>query len=169
MNAWTQIETTYPYHISFDAPTQTALRAQLGRLQTEMKSDIPSVHVDWFVATAATPPLYHDLLSLPLTDRELETRLGVDVAVISQLHRGCVSGGQDSITPVSPITTGWWSGMPFEMERIGRATTLPAMLAHRTSSPTHSISHMMVGKSSSIFPTGCKDTILVNGSGLRLE
>ena len=79
-NAWTQIETTYPYHISFDAPTQTALRAQLGRLQTEMQSDIPSVHVDWFIATASSPPLYHDLLSLPLTARELETRLGVDVA-----------------------------------------------------------------------------------------
>ena len=31
------------------------------------------------MATASTPPLYHDLLSLPLTDRELETRLGVDV------------------------------------------------------------------------------------------
>ena len=45
-----------------------------------MKSDIPSVHVDWFLATAASPPLYHELLSLPLTDRELETRLEVDVA-----------------------------------------------------------------------------------------
>ena len=33
-----------------------------------------------FIATASTPPLYHDLLSLPLTDRELETRLEVDVA-----------------------------------------------------------------------------------------
>ena len=79
-NAWTQIEAGYPYHISFDAPTQTALRAQLGRLQTEMSSNIPSVHVDWFIATASSPPLYHDLLSLPLTDRALETRLGVDVA-----------------------------------------------------------------------------------------
>ena len=76
---WTQIEAIYPYHISFEAPTQTALRAQLGRLQGEMKSDIPSVHLDWFVATASTPPLYHELLSLPLTDSELETRLGVDV------------------------------------------------------------------------------------------
>ena len=37
------------------------------------------MHVDWFVATASLPPLYHDLLSLPLTDRELETRLEVDV------------------------------------------------------------------------------------------
>ena len=78
-NAWTQIEVEYPYHISFDAPTQTALKAQLTRLQGEMKADIPSVHVDWFVAQASLPPLYHDLLSLPLTDRELETRLEVDV------------------------------------------------------------------------------------------
>ena len=78
-NAWTQIEAEYPYHVPFDAPTQTALKAQLGRLQGEMKADIPAVHVDWFVAQASLPPLYHDLLSLPLTDRELETRLEVDV------------------------------------------------------------------------------------------
>ena len=78
-NAWTQIEAEYPYHISFDAPTQTALKAQLTRLQGEMQADIPSVYVDWFVAQASLPPLYHDLLSLPLTDRELETRLEVDV------------------------------------------------------------------------------------------
>jgi len=78
-DGWTQIETAYPYHISFDAPTQTALKAQLTRLQGEMKADIPSVYVDWFVAQASLPPLYHDLLSLPLTDRELETRLEIDV------------------------------------------------------------------------------------------
>ena len=78
-DAWTQIEGAYPYHIPFDAPTETALREQLGRLQTEMNSNIPSIHIDWFVATASLPPLYHDLLSLPLTDRELETRLEVDV------------------------------------------------------------------------------------------
>ena len=78
-DGWTQIEGAYPYHIGFEGPTQTALRDQLTRLQGEMKSDIPSIHVDWFLATAASPPLYHELLSLPLTDRELETRLGVDV------------------------------------------------------------------------------------------
>ena len=78
-DGWIQIEAAYPYHISFDAPSQTALQAQLGRLQTEMSSNIPSIQVDWFLATAASPPLYHELLSLPLTDGELETRLGVDV------------------------------------------------------------------------------------------
>ena len=79
-DGWGQIEAAYPYHISFDAPEQAALRDQLSQLQTAMKSDIPSVHVDWFVAQASLPPLYHDLLSLPLTDRELEARLEVDVA-----------------------------------------------------------------------------------------
>ncbi|RKU34202.1 hypothetical protein C6496_20640 [Candidatus Poribacteria bacterium] len=78
-DSWGQIEAEYPYHIAFDAPAQTALKEQLGRLQGEMKADIPAIHADWFVAQASLPPLYHDLLSLPLTDRELETRLEVDV------------------------------------------------------------------------------------------
>ena len=79
-DGWMKIEEAYPYHISFDAPEHLATRNQLGRLQTQMKTDVPSVHIDWFIATASTPPLYHDLLSLPLTDRDLETRLEVDVA-----------------------------------------------------------------------------------------
>ena len=78
-DAWTKIEEAYPYHISFDAPAQLALRHQLGRLQTQMKCDIPSVHIDWFIAKASGPPLYNELLSLPLTDRELEKKLDVDV------------------------------------------------------------------------------------------
>ena len=47
-----------------------------------MSCDVPSIHIDWFLiysATASLPPLYHELLSLPLTDRELETQLDVDV------------------------------------------------------------------------------------------
>ena len=78
-DGWTQIEKVYPYHISFDAPEQTALRAQLGRLQTQMDCKIPSVHIDWFIATASTPPLYHELLSLPSTVQALEAQLDVDV------------------------------------------------------------------------------------------
>ena len=79
-DGWTTLEEAYPYHISFEAPAHLALRNQLARLQTQMKTDVPSLHVDWFIATASTPPLYHELLSLPLTDSELETRLEVDVA-----------------------------------------------------------------------------------------
>ena len=79
-DGWTKIEQEYPYHITFDAPAHLALRNQLGRLQTSTKTDVPSVHIDWFVATASAPPLYDDLLSLPSSVQELETRLEVDVA-----------------------------------------------------------------------------------------
>ena len=79
IDGWTKIEEAYPYHSAFDASAQSGLREQLGRLQTQMNCVIPSVHIDWFLATASTPPLYHELLSLPLTDGELEQQLDVDV------------------------------------------------------------------------------------------
>ena len=78
-NRWTLIETEYPYNLTFDAPTQIALHEKLTNLRQEMNCEVPFVHVDWFLATASLPPLYHDILDLPLTDRELEAELDVDV------------------------------------------------------------------------------------------
>ncbi len=78
-NRWTQIEQAYPYNIEFNAPTQTALHEKLTNLRQEMNCEVPFVHVDWFLATASLPPLYHDILDLPLTDNELEARLEVNV------------------------------------------------------------------------------------------
>ena len=78
-DAWTQIEQVYPYKMTFDAPTQTPLREKLTTLQQEMNCEVPFVHVDWFLATASLPPLYHDILALPETDRELEAVLMVFV------------------------------------------------------------------------------------------
>jgi tetratricopeptide (TPR) repeat protein len=40
----------------------------------------PAVRGDWFVAAAARPPLYHEVLKLPNTDKELEKLLRVEVA-----------------------------------------------------------------------------------------
>ncbi len=78
-NRWTLLEVAYPYEIEFNAPTQTSLREKLTNLREAMECDVPFVHVDWFIATAALPPLYHDILDLPETDRELEARLEVNV------------------------------------------------------------------------------------------
>ena len=76
---WTQIEEVYPYTIEYNAPTQASLRKKLENLREEMDCEVAFVHVDWFIATASLPPLYHDILGLPQTDRELEARLEVDV------------------------------------------------------------------------------------------
>ena len=78
-NRWTLIEQMYPYGIEFNAPTQTNLHEKLTNLRQAMNCEVPFIHVDWFLATAALPPLYHDILGLPETDRELETRLEVNV------------------------------------------------------------------------------------------
>ncbi len=78
--AWTLIEAEYPYSIDFEPETQAGLHEKLANLREEMGCDEPFVHVDWFLATASLPPLYHDILDLPETDRELERELGVDVA-----------------------------------------------------------------------------------------
>ena len=77
--AWTQIEREYPYSIDFDPETQANLHEKLTILRTEMDCEVPFVHVDWFLANASLPPLYHDILDLPETDRELEQQLEVDV------------------------------------------------------------------------------------------
>ena len=77
--AWTQIEREYPYSIDFDPETQAGLHEKLTNLRTEMDCEVPFVHVDWFLANASLPPLYHDILDLPETDRELEQQLEVNV------------------------------------------------------------------------------------------
>ena len=79
-DAWTQIEQEYPYNIEFDSETQAGLSKKLTDLRQEMECEVPFVHVDWFLATASLPPLYHDILDLPETDDELERDLGIDVA-----------------------------------------------------------------------------------------
>ena len=78
--AWTQIEREYPYSIDFDIETQAGLHTKLTNLRAEMDCEVPFVHVDWFLANASLPPLYHDILDLPETDRELEQQLEVNVA-----------------------------------------------------------------------------------------
>ena len=78
-DVWTQIEDVYPYAIEFDADTQASLLEKLTHLREEMDCKVPFVHVDWFLANASLPPLYHDILDLPETDRELERELGIDV------------------------------------------------------------------------------------------
>ena len=78
-DAWTRIEAEYPYAVAFDPETQTGLLSKLNSLRSEMHCEIPFVHVDWFLATASLPPLYHDILTLPETEQELERELRIDV------------------------------------------------------------------------------------------
>jgi mono/diheme cytochrome c family protein len=68
---WNTLLAAYPYGI----------RTQESELITVLSdASLPYVWADWFVANASLPPLYHNLLGLPVTISEIERILGVDAA-----------------------------------------------------------------------------------------
>ena len=60
---------------------------------------IPFVRADWFCSVVLQPPLYHDMLELPLTLEELEEDLGVDVQ--SNLDSGLAKRAGMTVSGVS--------------------------------------------------------------------
>ncbi|MCY4553251.1 MAG: TonB family protein [Candidatus Poribacteria bacterium] len=70
---WYKIEQAYPYGVRLKSSTYTTVCQ-------ETDCELPFVRADWFIATASLPPLYYEILDLPKTDKELETRLEVDVS-----------------------------------------------------------------------------------------
>ena len=71
-DVWNRVMAEYPYAVKLPSETARAVYAAT-------ECDMPYVRADWFVFAASRPPLYHNILQLPLTDRELEQRLAVDV------------------------------------------------------------------------------------------
>ena len=53
---------------------------------------LPYVRADWFVAAASRPPLYHEVLQVPDTDRDLEKQLHIDVEENIRHERVCRAG-----------------------------------------------------------------------------
>jgi hypothetical protein len=82
---WNRLLSFYPYPI----PQKTA---DFKAIATATASELPYVRADWFVATASRPPLYHDLLQIPVTDRDLERQLRVEALVDIQEDRVVRSG-----------------------------------------------------------------------------
>jgi hypothetical protein len=69
---WKRILSEYPYGIvANNAAANECLEIAGGQL--------PYVRGDWFVATGSRPPLYHEVLQLPESERKLEEQLHIDV------------------------------------------------------------------------------------------
>ncbi|MGE0376368.1 MAG: SUMF1/EgtB/PvdO family nonheme iron enzyme [Planctomycetaceae bacterium] len=69
---WDKIAARNPYDVAYQFDSAEFARQLTGTAQ-------PLVRADWFVAVASVPPLYHEILELPQTDKELEKLLDVDV------------------------------------------------------------------------------------------
>lgn len=69
---WDKVVALYPYRIDVGTEDARTIVKWTG-------SEVAALRADWFVASASRPPLYHELLQLPATDRALERLLQVDV------------------------------------------------------------------------------------------
>jgi hypothetical protein len=90
--AWEKIVAANPY----DTRLPGARAVQIARLTGTGK---PVVRADWFVAAASRPPLYHDILALPRSARELERALlGVEArnAARNKVARAGFNGSEVS-------------------------------------------------------------------------
>jgi mono/diheme cytochrome c family protein len=98
---WERVLRDYPHKTSAGneprggiTPTPVETPARLIAKWTG--AEFPAIRADWFVANASRPPLYHDLLQLPPTDRALERLLQVDVMQDIQDENVVRAGFNDS-------------------------------------------------------------------------
>ncbi|MCW6506600.1 DUF4384 domain-containing protein [Lichenifustis flavocetrariae] len=68
---WDRIVAADPYVTLYN-------NSQFKALQSDLNTNAPFIHADWFAFTAARPPLYYTILDLPRTKKELQAKLGVD-------------------------------------------------------------------------------------------
>jgi hypothetical protein len=77
-----------------------ALRGVDGRAERDIQeatgSESAWVRADWFVFAASQPPLYHDLLRLPGSERDLERQIGVDTQANLRSGRAVRAGFRES-------------------------------------------------------------------------
>lgn len=71
----------YPYALTHDRnPDDADLNTMAKQVYQLAGTEIPAVRADWFLSAASLPPLYHELLHLPLYVEDLEKQLKVNVA-----------------------------------------------------------------------------------------
>jgi hypothetical protein len=128
---------------------------------------------DWFVATASRPPLYHQLLQLPGTERELEKALHIDVEADIRSERVARVGFNESgvsrnnrlIERHKTSYGAYWKSYDFA-ENSG-----PQNLFERPLGPGSDNRSFRHAGGEIIFnlPNGLQGYMLVNGNGQRLD
>jgi serine/threonine-protein kinase len=72
----------YPYALSHHRyPELPKLNAMAKQVYNYTQTPIPAVRVDWFLAAASLPPLYHELANIPRNAFDLEKLLRVNPAL----------------------------------------------------------------------------------------
>jgi serine/threonine-protein kinase len=76
---WAEILKVYPYGLAHDEDKEEDLRELAKEVYRLAGTNLLYLRADWFIVTAAQPPLYHTVLQLPDTAAKLEKDLKVNV------------------------------------------------------------------------------------------
>ncbi len=162
---WEKLVRAYPYRLQTTADG----KAFKGHTETE----VPALRADWFVANAARPPLYHDLLQLPNSGPALERLLQVDVAGDVQEDSIMRAGFNDSgvsknnrlLERHDSAYGAFWRSYDFS-SNTGRQN----LFEHPLGPNTGAVSFQPAG-GEMIFhlPNGLQAYMLVDGKGKRID
>lgn len=117
---WDEVDKVNPYGLNYAEHPEREMREAARRLK-ELTSDIHWVRGDWFINTAARPPLYHLFLELPDKDSTLAKKLNVDIRTDFNQNRLARAGFDSSgistqnrlIDRHNSIYGGWWQSYDF--------------------------------------------------------
>jgi serine/threonine-protein kinase len=177
-NLWKEILKVYPYGLKHSQHRDVAMRDVAQEVYHLSGSDLPYLRADWFIATAARPPLYHTMLMLPKTAGELERLLKVDVEndfLKNRLVRaGFATSGVSSHNRLADRHAGvhgaYWKSYDFGSSE-GRGNIFRFPLGPtftRNPFPDQAFEHAG-GEIIFSLPNGLQGYLLVDGNGARID
>lgn len=163
---WEAVEEANPYFV--DATTPDALACK-----EATQSKMPLMRIDWFVFAASQPPLYHAMLGVPQTDRELEQTLKINVeanidqeqVIRAAFNRSGVSQNNRLIERHKSPYGSYWKSYDFG-GNIGRQNLFQHPLG-----PAIDVESFKHDGGEIIFtlPNGLQGYMLVDGRGRRID
>lgn len=176
---WDKIVSFYPYGLKFDFVTDDERKNVWKDVAKWTGADIPYLRADWFVVTATQPPLYHELLRIPLKLSDLENELGIDTRrnfVDGKVERsGFAKSGVSRQNRLlerhsSPLTPYFWISYDFLPNRV--RSDLPRFpLGPRFAGNPFNDQAFDHDGGEAIWslPNGMQAFMLVDGAGRRLD
>jgi mono/diheme cytochrome c family protein len=164
-SSWERLVREYPYRSGPDAEQK--------KIALWTETDLPAIRADWFIATASRPPLYHDLLQLPSTDRALERLLQVEVmqnlqdecAVRAGFNDSGVSKNNRIIERHDAVYGAYWRSYDFSDNKARQS------IFEHPLGPTSGTTSFKQAGGEMIFhlPNGLHGYLIVDGQGRRLD
>jgi serine/threonine-protein kinase len=176
---WDKIVSFYPYGLKFDFVKDDERKNVWKDVAKWTGADIPYLRADWFVVTATQPPLYHELLRIPLKLSDLENELGIDIRrnfVDGKVERsGFAKSGVSRQNRLlerhsSPVTPYFWISYDFLPNRV--RSDLPRFpLGPRFAGNPFNDQAFDHDGGEAIWslPNGMQAFMLVDGAGRRLD